>query len=312
MATTKLRSEIPADVAAEVLYRNDHTCCICNVPRKHVQIHHIDGDPSTNSPVNLAVVCLDCHSLVTGSHGLGRHYSAGEVRRYKKAWEQVVLYRRSQYKPPTRAVQRELIGQIDVIICQVLAAADEARRKELLEVIYNLHLWRGTPQIDRQIVEGFSHLAVMSGLDMPRLAKQLAVYVWQMCWHFVGPHQVKMDRVDTSLVVRCADVIESLASYNCLMQQHVGALKTALGTAENLFDVALWYKNEKIAIAVLNVYKEALSACQSGEPKEFPLGASTLRRSAKVLALKLKNSGTKWPGVNRMLHAFAEQAIPNR
>ena len=126
----KIRSEIPANVAAEVLYRNDHTCCICNVPRKHVQIHHINGDPSNNSPANLAVVCLDCHSLVTGAHGFGWHYSAGEVRNYKKAWEQVILYRRSQYKPPTRAVQRELIGQIDLMICQVLAVADDTRRKE--------------------------------------------------------------------------------------------------------------------------------------------------------------------------------------
>src|SRR5260370_17478654 len=312
MFRKNIRSEIPADVAADVLYRNDHTCCICNAPRKHVQIHHIDGDPSNNSPANLAVVCLDCHSLVTGGHGLGRHYSAGEVRRYKRAWEQVVLYRRSQYKPPNRAIQRELIGQIDVIICQVLATPNDARRKELLEVIYNLHLWRGTPQIDRQIVEAFTHLAFINRLDMPRLAKQLAMYVWQMCWHFIGPHQVKMDQIDTSLVVRCADVIESLASYNCLMQQHLGALKTALGTAENLFDVALWYKSEKIAIAVLNIYKEALSACQSGGPKEFPLGGSTLRRSAKVLARKLEDSGTKWPKANRMLRAFVTRATRNQ
>jgi len=308
MAMKKTRLPVPAGVADEVLYRNDHTCCICNVPRKHVQIHHLDEDPTNFSIANLAVVCLDCHSLVTGTQGLGRRYSAGEVRRYKRAWEQVVLYRRSKYKPPNRALQRELIGQIDLIICQILSVPDDARRKELLEIIYNLHLWRGTAQIDRQIVEGLGHLAVMSGLSMPGLAKQLAVYVWQMCWHFVGPHQVKMDRSDTSLVVRCADVIESLASYNCLMQQHLGVLKTTLGTAENLFDVALWYKNEQIAMAVLKIYKEALNASQSGEPEEFPRGASTLRRSAKVVALKLKKSGTKWPKADRMLRAFTNNA----
>jgi hypothetical protein len=305
MPMSKARLPVPADIADEVLYRNDHTCCICNVPRKHAQIHHIDGDPSNYDIANLAVVCLDCHSLVTGSQGLGRHYGAGEVRRYKGTWEQVVLYRRRKYKPPNRANQRELIGQIDVIICQILAAPDDARRKELLEVIYNLHLWRGTSQIDRQIIEGFGHLAVMSGLSMPGLARELALKVWEMCWHFIGPHQTRMDRTGSNLVARCADVIESLASYNCLMQQHVGVLRTTMGTAENLFDVALWYKNEKIAMAVLNIYSEALRACQSGEPKEFPLGSSTLRRSAKVLAQKLKNTGLKWPKIDRMLRVFA-------
>jgi hypothetical protein len=199
-----------------------------------------------------------------------------------------------------------------VIICQTLAAPDNAHRKELLEVIYNLHLWRGTPQIDKQIIEGLGHLAVMSGLSMPGLAKEVALKVWQMCWHFIGPHQTKMDRLESNLVVRCADVIESLASYNCLMQQNVEVLRTTLCTAENLFDVALWYKNEKIATAVANIYREALRACESGEPKEFPLGISALRKSAKKIAKKLKSSGLKWSTVGRALLTSAKVALPSR
>jgi hypothetical protein len=308
----KIRLAIPANSADEVLYRNDHTCCICNEARKHVQIHHIDGDPSNGSIANLAVVCLDCHSRVTGVQGLGRHYGAGEVRQYKRAWEQVVLYRRSKFKPPSRASQRELIGQIDMIMCQILATSDSTRRKELLEVIYNLHLWRGTPQIDRQIIEGFGHLAVMSGLDMPALARELASKVWELCWHFVGPHQVKMDRSGANFVARCADVVESLGTYNCLMERNLRALRAALNTAENLFDVAVWYKNEKIATAVLKVYIEGMKACESRETHEFPGGGKELRRSAKLLARKLRNSKLKWTKVDRTLSAFHKRtALPS-
>jgi len=43
-------------------------------PRKDVQIHHIDGTPGNSHLANLAVVCLDCHSLVSGTRGLGRQY----------------------------------------------------------------------------------------------------------------------------------------------------------------------------------------------------------------------------------------------
>ena len=39
---------------------------------------------------NLAVVCLDCHSLVSGSRGLGKKYKPGEVRRYTRAGEKFV------------------------------------------------------------------------------------------------------------------------------------------------------------------------------------------------------------------------------
>jgi hypothetical protein len=81
------RQNVPENIAIEVLAANHHTCCICRERRKHVQIHHIDGDPSNNDPENLAVVCLDDHSRVTGNEGLGRSFKPGEVAKYKRQWE---------------------------------------------------------------------------------------------------------------------------------------------------------------------------------------------------------------------------------
>jgi hypothetical protein len=82
------RSKIPGRIATSLLVANNHTCCICRQPRKHVQIHHIDGDNSNCGEQNLAVLCLDCHSRVTGDEGLGRRYSETEVREYKRRWEE--------------------------------------------------------------------------------------------------------------------------------------------------------------------------------------------------------------------------------
>lgn len=66
---------------------NLHTCCICRVPNIHVQLHHIDGDPVNTLAENLAVVCLNDHSKVTGDEGLGRRYTPSEVTEYKRRWE---------------------------------------------------------------------------------------------------------------------------------------------------------------------------------------------------------------------------------
>lgn len=82
------RLKIPQQVADDLMYRNRHTCCVCRVPRKHVQIHHIDSNSANILFLNLAVICLDCHSLVTGDEGLGRRYTPGEVAKYKSDWEQ--------------------------------------------------------------------------------------------------------------------------------------------------------------------------------------------------------------------------------
>jgi len=66
---------------------NRHTCCICHEPRHPVEKHHINEDPADNAWDNLAVVCRNCHGLVTAKGNVGSQYTPGEVLRYKKLWE---------------------------------------------------------------------------------------------------------------------------------------------------------------------------------------------------------------------------------
>jgi hypothetical protein len=81
------RRDVPDKIAAELLAANNHTCCICRERGKHVQLHHIDGDSSNSVPSNLAVLCLDDHSRVTGDEGLGRRFTPQEVTIFKLRWE---------------------------------------------------------------------------------------------------------------------------------------------------------------------------------------------------------------------------------
>jgi hypothetical protein len=66
---------------------NRHTCCICHEPRHPVEKHHINGDPADNTWDNLAVLCRNCHGIVTVKGNLGTTYGAGEVLQYKRLWE---------------------------------------------------------------------------------------------------------------------------------------------------------------------------------------------------------------------------------
>lgn len=84
----KSRTDVPSDTSAQLMFQNRHRCCICHKPRKHVQIHHIDRNPSNHALQNLAALCVDCHSIVTGNQGFGKSYSTREVVLNKKDWEQ--------------------------------------------------------------------------------------------------------------------------------------------------------------------------------------------------------------------------------
>lgn len=66
---------------------NRHTCCICNELRHPVEKHHINENPADNAWNNLAVVCRNCHGLVTQKGNLGSQYTPGEVFQFKLLWE---------------------------------------------------------------------------------------------------------------------------------------------------------------------------------------------------------------------------------
>lgn len=288
------RPPIPRAILDEVLFRADHTCCICRAKGKDVQVHHIDGNNSNNNPGNLAVVCLDCHSKVTGARGLGRSYRQGEVRKYKRAWEQLVQWFRQIHRPQIR-YKKELVSQIDLIICEVLALRSSSPRvKELLDTIYELHLWRGGREIDDKIIEGLNHLALMSGLSSPQLAALVAQKLWEMCWHFAGPKDVPMDARDESYVLRCFDALETLAQFNSEFGHGRRAATSIADSAENFFEVGLWYSRKSIVNAVFRAYEKGLRACYEGQKLEFPHGRRIFKKSLRRIRKLLKEEHPAW------------------
>jgi hypothetical protein len=80
------RVPIPDDDAAKVLFYSDRICCVCRVPKKPVQIHHVDDDNSNNALDNLAVLCLDCHDETQIKGGFGRKLDAAQVRLFRDEW----------------------------------------------------------------------------------------------------------------------------------------------------------------------------------------------------------------------------------
>lgn len=290
----KKRSPIPSSVADEVLFQADHTCCICRTRGKDVQVHHVDGNRDNNKASNLAVVCLDCHSKITGRRGLGQSYSTGEVRKYKRSWDKIVLDARRVHKPQIR-YKKELVSQIDFIICDVLARKqDSPRVGELLNILFELHLWRGGPEIDAKIVEGLHHLALMSGLSYPRIASLIAEKLWEMCFHFVGPEDVDMDKKDQKYVLDCIDALRTLAEFNCEFGHGRKATESIAENSENFFEIALWYNRRNIANAILGSYEKAIKVCYEEGKLKFAFGRIVLRKSLRKIRRLLDEERSEW------------------
>ena len=92
----KDRIPIPTNVADALMFQSNGTCCRCQQEGRHVQIHHIDEDPSNNEPANLAVLCLLCHDDTQIKGGFGKKLSAGQVTQYRDDWHARVQKRKDE------------------------------------------------------------------------------------------------------------------------------------------------------------------------------------------------------------------------
>lgn len=108
---SKHRPPIPDDLAVEVQFAADRTCCVCRERGKSIQIHHIDENPSNNTFENLATLCFDCHNDTQIKGGFGRKLNAPLVTKYRDRWLETVESRRNLANE--MAVKRE-VGEISI------------------------------------------------------------------------------------------------------------------------------------------------------------------------------------------------------
>lgn len=111
------RQKISFRITDKLMFDNDHTCCMCRHKGKEVEIHHIDGNKNNNDPSNLAVLCRDCHALASRK-GLGRSYTIGELKQYKKSWELTIKKQRGIY--PKKERTRKQISPIEILGTEIL------------------------------------------------------------------------------------------------------------------------------------------------------------------------------------------------
>lgn len=92
----KHRTKIPEDIASNVRWLSDDTCCVCRERRKGIQIHHIDGDPQNHDVENLAVLCLECHNKTEQKGGFARSHDPNYITRCRNKWLETVNSRREE------------------------------------------------------------------------------------------------------------------------------------------------------------------------------------------------------------------------
>jgi hypothetical protein len=75
------RTKIPLNIEADVLFKSDRECCVCDKPGDH--IHQIDGKPDNNKFDNLAYLCFHCHHEASVKGGLKKKLTPLVITQYR-------------------------------------------------------------------------------------------------------------------------------------------------------------------------------------------------------------------------------------
>ena len=132
----KKRNQIPPEIAAQVLFTSDRTCCICRNQGKPIQIHHINENPSDNSSKNLAVLCFDCHRETQIRGGFDRKLDENQIILYREDWLRIVAQKRATYEEENQVKRFEQKQRLELIM-SIAEIYRENQEFELLSMHYN-------------------------------------------------------------------------------------------------------------------------------------------------------------------------------
>jgi hypothetical protein len=171
----KKRIKIPQGIADDVMFEADNICCVCHKPGLEVQIHHIDENPSNNSPENLIVLCLEDHAKISAKKGMGKGMSPGVLKKRKAEWCESVRGRKEQSFGKSKINVQDVDAYLEALACHEIRKAtfgidrkDWHEVKRCLAQVYPYaESWLYGDAVRREVLDLLYSLACATRHEMP-------------------------------------------------------------------------------------------------------------------------------------------------
>jgi hypothetical protein len=299
----KKRTRIPHSIEAEILFRNDRTCCICRNSAKRVQIHHIDGNPSNNVLENLAIVCPQHQDELHKSGGITKGIPPLLVKKYKRSWELTVRKRRSQKSSPLSSesgVEKTLFEfEIRKIAYELvsLADGDTAGIEQRLEYLHAIHLHEGYSDRILKVLSSIAIFLALAGKNKPSL---VADKIYEFFYHLPGPEEVPIRKNDIKNLKSAIDIVGTIGSFSGQFNKSVKVISNVCRSFENFLYLFIWYDLEDLALAMLKQFEEVRKGYETSYEDERPL-SSGVNKLDKLLQLVRDTVKKQRPGWKKAL-----------
>jgi hypothetical protein len=184
--SAKKRVPIPAKIEGEVMFASNRICCV-DQKNQGVHIHHIDGDPSNNDFMNLALLCFDCHDEATKTGSFKKKLSPQAIINFRTHHYKVIQQRRnnelvqitSKTANPTYidhlniAIQANVLIEIAKIKSEYYASA-ELNKYHILTKFYVFKNYC-FPRVSAELFEFLIEVSYQVRAEMPLIMLEAVV-----------------------------------------------------------------------------------------------------------------------------------------
>lgn len=284
---------ISEDLAAQVLFLSDRTCCVCKTVGRSVQIHHIDGNPNNNDIDNLAVLCLDCHNETQLSGGFGRKLTPWLVKIYRNDWTNIISARRE-----TKFLKELINGfpESDSKVKNLLNFLERSLKR--VDYLYEHKNWYSLAFEFKMLgqIKLARKYAKREFDDRVRHQNWVSAAEWQIL--FFDP-----DEIDTAVLKKAIDVMLDNKDYSQLARiyDHLG--KQELASIYYIKAVNEFIDNEEWFTAAFYL-KES-----GNEKSAVPLFRKALRKALEENEIHLIVRCYEELGDHQTLEAYAKEVL---
>jgi len=236
------RKKIPDDIQAEVIFKSNRECVVCDNHKRGDHIHHIDGNNENYKFENLAFLCVYCHNDASVTNNIIKKLSPKTIVKYRDHKYQVIATARENslklFNSPVNGLTTEDLlttSKNALIIIEIEKLKEEyfsAEWTERSDILSKLHKFSDHTNF-RVAVDVFNFLSIAADQTRGGMTTDVASSIFSLILSFFPYSGNEADNEKTiELSNECANIAFSL-----------------------LYDTTIYLKNYDIAMYGLTILK---------------------------------------------------------
>lgn len=236
------RKKIPDEIQAEVIFKSNRECVVCNNHKRGDHIHHIDGNNSNNKLENLAYLCFDCHDEASITGSLKKKLTPKTIIKFRDHKYQVIAAERKSslkiFNSPVNTLTTEDLlttSKNALIIIEFEKLKEEyfsAKWKDRADIISKLHRYSDHTNF-RLAVDVFNFLSGAAEQTRSGMPTDVAISIfYSLLDFFPFSNEREENKKTIELANQCVDIAFSM-----------------------VYDAIIYLKNYDIAMYGLSLFK---------------------------------------------------------